>query len=157
MHESERNRLRNEIRRLVLAQSDMAQAAAAAVALHSEQLNGDLCRALETAIVVCYVRPYDGRNKAGPLGSEWLPADPGSLAIHETMLAMRDQVYAHTDRTELRDIVDAGALLGEPGRFAEQWVPLNREALPKLIEMFSEQQQRFRERSDELHEELNAG
>jgi hypothetical protein len=70
MHESERNRLVNEIRRLRLAEADMAQVAAAADTLMHEHLNGDLCRALETAIAVCYARPFGSSNQVGVLGQE---------------------------------------------------------------------------------------
>jgi hypothetical protein len=65
------------------------------------------------------------------------------LAIHGRLLELRDEVYAHTDRTGGRDIIDAGALLGEPGTFAEQWRPLSREALPRIIELAAHQQSRF--------------
>ena len=76
MHENERNRLLNELRRFLLAASDMRQAAAAAEHLSTERLNGDLCRALETAIVICYSRPFARGNKAGTLGAEWVPPAP---------------------------------------------------------------------------------
>jgi hypothetical protein len=154
VHESERNRIRNDIRRLVLAQSDLAQAAMAAHSLAGEALNGDLCRALETAIVVCYSRPYDGRNKAGALREEWYPAETQERTMHDALLALRDQVYAHNDVTELRGVVDAGALLGEPGRYAEEWIPLNRKAMPALIRMCAAQQERFRSRVSELEREI---
>lgn len=57
--------LKNEIRRCQLARGDMLQVMAAAVALDSERKNGYLCRALETAIVVCYARPFSPRNAVG--------------------------------------------------------------------------------------------
>jgi hypothetical protein len=153
MHESDRNRTRNEIRRLVFAQSDMTQAAIAANTLAGEHLNGDLCRALETAIVVCYSRPYDRRNKAGPLREESYPTDAAQRAMHDALFALRDQVYAHNDVTDLRGVVDAGELLGAPGRYTEQWVPLNRAALPTLIQMCAAQQERPRVRVEELERE----
>lgn len=150
MQESERNRLLNEIRRLRLAESDMNQVAAAALALQGERLNGDLCRALETAIAVCYARPYGGRKKVGVLGDEWLPEDPGDRAVHDQLLIRRDQVYAHTDRTDARDIID---VFGE-GTFAEQWRPLAREALPRIIRLAARQQTRFRDAVEERQEAL---
>ena len=102
----------------------MNQVAAAAAALQGERLNGDLCRALETAIAVCYSRPYGGSNRVGVLGNEWLPEDPGDLAVHARLLELRDQVYAHTDRTDARDITD---VFGD-GFYAEEWRPLRRSA-----------------------------
>lgn len=157
MHESERNLRTKEIRRLVFAQSDMAQAAVAAEYLLQEHVNGDLCRALETAIVVCYARPFAGGNNAGILGEDWYPIDPAHRAMHDKLRDLRDQVFAHNDITDKRGIVDAGAMLGLPGSFAEEWMPLNREALPTLIQMCAAQRAQFSERVDELQAELNQG
>jgi hypothetical protein len=53
LHVSEINRLKKLQTVLLLAASDMDQAAAAARALEAETTNVDLMRALETAIVVC--------------------------------------------------------------------------------------------------------
>jgi hypothetical protein len=66
MHESDRNRLKKLQRALLLAASDLEQAAAAARALDAEQSNLPLMRALETAIVVCYSRAFGSRRAAGP-------------------------------------------------------------------------------------------
>jgi hypothetical protein len=150
--DTERHRLLNEIRRLRLAESDMNQVAAAANALHNERLNGDLCRALETAIAVCYARPYGSSNKVGGLGDEWLPEDPSGRALHDALLRRRDQVYAHTDRTDARDIVD---IFGD-GTFAEEWRPLSREALPRIIVLVAHQQTRFREGVEERQAALRS-
>lgn len=150
LNETERNRLTNEIRRLRLAESDMNQAAAAAQALRTEHLNGDLCRALETAIAVCYARPYGSSNKVGVLGDEWLPEDPGDQALHGALLTRRDQVYAHTDRTDARGIVD---VFGD-GTFVEEWRPLSRDVLPRIITLAARQQARFREGVEDRQERL---
>src|SRR5664280_3101233 len=150
MNESERNRLMNELRRMIFAQSDMAQAAMAAQSLITEHHNGDLCRALETAIAVCYARSFAGGNNAGTLGEEWFPEGGDQRAMHEAIVALRDEVFAHNDRTHYRGIVDAGALLGEPEVFAEEWLPIKREVLPAFIQMCAYQQTRFRIRGQEL-------
>jgi hypothetical protein len=55
--DSERNRLAKLRTALLLAGSDMDQAVAAARALQNES-DGLLARALETAIAVCYMRPF---------------------------------------------------------------------------------------------------
>jgi hypothetical protein len=68
VHESEKHRLVNEIRRYRLAQADMRQVIAAVDALADEHHNGYLCRALETAIVVCYARAFAAGNEIGTLG-----------------------------------------------------------------------------------------
>ena len=95
----------------MLAASDMRQAAAAAGHLSSEHLNGDLCRALETAIVICYSRPFAGGNKAGTLGAEWAPPAPELVPLHDLLLGARDKVYAHNDRTGARGIRDVRELV----------------------------------------------
>ena len=104
------DRLMREIERFRLAQSDMRQVIAAAQALHQERHNGDLCRALETAIVVCYARPFGKRNKVGALHENWEPLKEFPK-LHTELLNLRDKVYAHTDETEARQVVDAGAML----------------------------------------------
>lgn len=151
MHESERNRLRNEILRFQLAASDMRQAAAAAEHLAGEHLNGDLCRALETAIVICYARPFAGGNKAGALGEEWAPTPPELVPFHDLLLAARDSVYAHNDRTAARTIRDVSELVDLTDEcppdgatiFAEEWIPIRRDALPTIVLMAQAQGARF--------------
>jgi hypothetical protein len=88
MNESESNRFINEIRRLRLAESDIAQVAAAAVTLAHDRLNGDVCRALETAIVVFYARPYNSRNKARS-ETRGLPEDEDARRVHDAILMRR--------------------------------------------------------------------
>ncbi len=108
----------------------MAQAASAAVALQQEtEGNGPLRRALETAIAVSYARPFAPGNRAGSLRNGWEPANPRQAAFHDALIELRNQVYAHTDRTEARSVVDLKQLLGledEGGRrYAEEWQALN--------------------------------
>jgi hypothetical protein len=149
MHESERNRVINEIQKLRLAEEDMAQAAMAASYLANKDLNDDLCRALETAVAVCYARPF-GRNGVGMLGPEWLPADDHHPFFHDALLEVRDQVYAHTDRTTVREVVQVGE-----GSYAEAWLPFSRKARTHFIELARYQEARFRagveERQKALH------
>ena len=143
LHETERNRLVRELRRLRLAQSDMAQAATAAQALKEEREESVLGRALETACVVIYARPFTS-NKVGRLGDEWAPTDPEERALHDELCRKRDQVYAHSDETGLRDVVDIGASIGKDYPvYAEQWHPVNREVLPVFIRMAWRQEKRF--------------
>jgi hypothetical protein len=143
LNESERNRLERELCRLRLAGSDMAQAAAAAEALKREREESPLGRALETACVVIYARPFTA-NKVGRLGEEWAPTDREERALHDELCKKRDQVYAHSDETSLRDVVDIGASIGKDHPvYAELWHPVNREVLPAFIRMAWRQEKRF--------------
>lgn len=139
MHESERNRLRNEIRRLALAEADMRQMAAAAKALQTAE-GGDLSRALETAIVVCYARPFTS-NEIGPLEREWVPTEPELRALHEQLITLRHKAYAHTDRDFRKLILQKDA----DGRtiVGEGWYGILRERLPLLIQLAVAQGRRF--------------
>ena len=65
--------LLREIRPLRFAVSDMRQTIAAAQTLAAERENGDLRHALETAIAVCYARPWCHRGGFGALAARWLP------------------------------------------------------------------------------------
>jgi Recombinase len=94
---SEINRPIKEIRAVALAASDMRQAAAAAEALANEHQNVHVMRALETAVVVCYWRPFASGNAVRLDPAEWTPRDAQEVAAHETLKALRDKVYAHTD------------------------------------------------------------
>src|SRR5262245_26959571 len=143
LHESERSRLLRELKRLRLAQSDMAQAAAADEALKGEREESALGRALEAACVVIYTRPFTSNN-VGRLGDEWAPTDPEERALHDELCKKRDQVYAHSDETPTRDVVDIGASIGSDHPvYAERWHPMNRDVLPALIRMAWAQEKRF--------------
>ncbi|MGH9320577.1 MAG: hypothetical protein ACRD3V_11920 [Vicinamibacteria bacterium] len=133
MTDSKRQRLLDEITRFRLAQSDMRQVIAAAETLAEEHHHGDLCRALETAIVVCYARPFGRKNAVGALGRKWEPLKQFPK-LHAELLRLRNKVYAHTDKTEARQVVDIAAMLGlESPAWTEGWHPINREALPPII------------------------
>jgi hypothetical protein len=131
----------------------MRQVIAAATYLETEHLNGDLCRALETAIVVCYARPFDPRNKIGALGNDWVPND-ASAELHEILLAARDKVYAHTDRTRARDVIDVGALIDIEHAYAEQWYSLDRGKLPGITKLAETHLARLRDEANKREEQL---
>jgi hypothetical protein len=175
MSDSEKNRLLNEIRALVLAASDMRQAAAAARALENEHQNVDRMRALETAVVVCYWRPFATANTVRLDPGRSLPADEGGKRAHEILKTLRDKVFAHTDRVieidgrklRPRDIARFEDLLGDlseidwsdpdsPLMFTESWHPLDREALPAIVALAEAQEMRFGMKQRELEAELRA-
>jgi hypothetical protein len=134
MTPEEKAQLIDEIRRSRLAQNDLRQVIAAATALKDEHLNGDLCRALETAIVICYARPFTKSNVIGPIKESLVP--PDLRALHNDLIRARNKVYAHTDLTDARDVVDVGALLElDAPAYAEQWRPLDRDGLVDILRL----------------------
>lgn len=142
----------------------MRQAAAAAEHLSAEHLNGDLCRALETAIVVCYTRPFASGNKAGTLGSEWAPPAPELVPLHDLLLDARNKVYAHNDRTGARGIRDVRELVDLEDEwpaaggtiFAEEWIPIRRDALPTIVLLAKAQAARFIVEAESLRKQLES-
>jgi hypothetical protein len=167
------NRLIKEIRAVALAASDMRQAAAAAEALANEHQNVHVMRALETAVVVCYWRPFASGNAVRLDPAEWTPRDAQEVAAHETLKALRDKVYAHTDsvikiggeKVRARDVERIEDLLGmleeidwnapdAPLMFTEGWVPLNREALPGIAAFAHVQETRLIKRQRVLEAQL---
>ena len=118
MRESERNHLLKQLRLLRFAAGDMQQARAAIIALlettdDDNEDDLDLILALETAIVICYARPFTHGEGVGRLGEEWAPEDEDKRAMHDEMLVLRNQLYAHTDMRSGRDSVERFEFYGE--------------------------------------------
>jgi hypothetical protein len=130
-----------EQERLTLAVSDMLQAAAAARLL-SQRVDPHDRRALETAISVCYARPWLESNRSGRLKDKWLPAVGADRDLHKRLLELRHRTYAHSDPAGGRK---ASVQLGPEGvRFiGEEWVPVSRADLTAIAELCDRQAQRF--------------
>jgi hypothetical protein len=133
---------------LALASSDLKQAAAAARLLRNASSPNER-RALETAIVVCYARPFNEKNKLGRLNPKWQPERGPKRKLHRRLLQLRDGVYAHIDPEARRTayatftLDDEGFVAGGGG-VAEQWrkhIPLA--DLPAIIELCETQAERF--------------
>jgi hypothetical protein len=158
MHESERNRLRKQLRLLRFAAGDMRQARAAITALlaTTEEDDVNLMLALETAVVVCYARPFTEGEGVGRLDAEWAPEDDHDASVHEELLYLRDKAGAHTDKKSGRDVVERFELYddGLTG-FQESWQALDRELLRTIvIPICDRQERRFQEAAYELAEQL---
>jgi hypothetical protein len=100
MHESKRNKLERKLRACGLASLDMHEAGAAAEAL--DAVGGvpeseALVRALETAIVVTYARPFSKSNLHRFKKGDYRPVDLTLAAAHDTLILLRDKVYAQID------------------------------------------------------------
>lgn len=132
--ESERNRLRNEVRRLRLAASDMEQVAIAAQTLAEVRLNEAAERVMHTGIVVTYLRPFYNAGIGTLDIDEWAPTDPDAARLHNALLKLRSKVYGHTDESPWRDVEDTSELLGLAGgpTFAESSVSLSAEGIAQI-------------------------
>jgi hypothetical protein len=151
----ERNRLRNLQQALLLAASDMGQAIAAAKALQKEP-DVELARALETAIANCYMRPFTG-GPPGRLPDAFGPTTEPDAGYHSDLATRRHKTYAHTDKASGRSTtVELVTRDGEAVTvaFREQWLPLPRKALPRLIDYLERQQERFKAEAASIHVQL---
>jgi hypothetical protein len=116
---------------------------------------GDLRRALETALAVCYCRPFRG-NKIGVLGENWLPTDPSERQTHDNLRILRDKVFAHSDESLVRGIEDLGELYGPDhvARYVEAWVPLKESFVLKVRALAAKQETLFKTAAHEIEEKL---
>jgi hypothetical protein len=117
MHDAERNRLSKRVRALVLGARDMSQAGFAAERWEHEP-DGRVRRLFETAMVVTYMRPF-ARSTLLTL-SEHVPTDPEGRAVHERVVQLRDEVYAHTDKDADRRVAFG---IGSEEEQGSDWMP----------------------------------
>jgi hypothetical protein len=153
MDDEERAKLKDQLDRLLLASYDMRHASAGAKYLAAMKINSDALRAFETGVVVSYARPFT-RHGVGQLNrDEWAPEDQAHRAVHCELIWLRNKVFAHTDKTDLREVVDV-APIGEieEGLYVEQHVPLDN--LPLIAAVADAQGQRFRMAADEVKARL---
>jgi hypothetical protein len=160
MHASERNRLLKLQRVLLLAASDMEQAAAAARALEKET-DGTLSRALETAMAICYMRPFT-KSSLLRLPVEYVPNAQPDSEFHEGLSELRDTVYAHTDKASGRraslttrvveEIEGEGRILAFDSR--EEWRAFPRQEIPSLLNFFERRRWAFAGAAMDIHDEL---
>jgi len=133
------------IQLLVTAALDMDETIAACKAReHQEPSSSDLDRALETAIVVSYARPFTSSNRVGSLGRKWRPAaGTPEREVHDWLLAERKRRYAHTD-------VDSGRLVLHKGTIETGF-----EGLVEMTPVFPvERLEQVRALAEALHERL---
>lgn len=142
---------------LVLAESDMRQAAAAArhLGAFGGAMHGDAERALWTGMIVSYARPFLPSNKAGVVPDRLAtPRDPEQRALHGRLREVRDRIVAHNDATSARQAVKASEELGFGTGYVEAWVPFLDEALPPVEALAEAQEAAFRKRRHEIEVEL---
>jgi hypothetical protein len=143
---------------LLLGASDMDHVIAAAEAIQHEHSSDNpdlsLIRGLETAVVVCYWRPFSESNTVGHLSKK----DALDSELHRDMRTWRDQAHAHTDKTSGRSagITEIGTETGMHGlAFTESWwsTPPSDE-LPRIIDIARRQRDAWRAEGIELRQRL---
>ena len=149
---------RNLAEALLLAAWDMEQAVAAARALESETKNLELMWALETAVAVCYARPFS-RSERRPkrLPEEYQPTDERGRELHTVLYDLRRKTYAHTDKAsgrkaELR--VYDGADGSRVVKLSYEWLPFPREWIDPVVQLCSDQRSRFIDEATRIIDEL---
>jgi hypothetical protein len=132
MDSAVRTRLLKQQRALLLAASDIRQARAAAVALEHED-DMHLARALETAMIVCFMRPFS----AGDLRVPRAFFPKGEDADHvRGIKAHRDKIYAHTDNIGGRHAKSVSFIIDGTeihAHFEEGWNAISRAAVPDFV------------------------
>jgi hypothetical protein len=123
-----------------------------------EESNVQFVRALETAIAVCYWRPFTDSSigRLDPI-DDGPPESSGFGDLHRALRTMRDERYAHTDKKSGRDagVRDHVTEAGEAGlAFTEGWLVFPREWLPHVIALVTQQRDRFRAEGLELRARL---
>jgi hypothetical protein len=124
--------------------NDMLQAAAAAGLLDDPPLDDAYRRrALETAISVCYARPWIDSNKSGKLRKKWLPEADDDRTRHRRLLDLRHKTNAHTDPDGGRQAIAQFAhnVLG----LGEEWIPLPVSEAAAIVNLCETQAWRFRQ------------
>ena len=154
--ESDSPELRSRRKRvLLLAATDMEQTIEAARAIEresdrvaaGEEPNAELVHALETALAVCYWRPFTNSSigRLDPV-EDGPPEASGLVELHRDLETMRKTRYAHTDKVSGRD-ADVREHVTETGvtgivRTESQW-EFPEEWLPRVIALAEMQRERF--------------
>jgi hypothetical protein len=143
---------------LYLAASDMDQAAAAATALDGEHENVNLMRALETAIAVCYARPFTDSSMVDRLkASKWVAQEDRQL--HDFLMNGRNKVYAHTDVASGRSTGGMRITISKgiaSVAYSEGWWSFPREFIAPVVDMCQRQAQDLRTEAVKIEAEVAA-
>jgi hypothetical protein len=148
---------RAELRRLTVALADMAAARSLADLLLERRHGAALEIGLMTGLVVSYARPFSASNHIGRLGGRWerFPDQPPFKAWHIQLQGLRDRVYAHTDRTLLREVhVLPASAWDHDGTTVFGEMPWAFEAFADFRRLIDFQEKRLRARVTELVQEL---
>jgi hypothetical protein len=95
-------------------------------------------RTLETGVFVTYARPFVRSRRGGHMNRS-KDLNNESKKDHDDILLRRDQVYAHTEQTHLRRIIEfddpeaRAKWLKEFGDLKENWFPPTPEGLKTVV------------------------
>lgn len=107
---------------------------------HDSEMPWRARRTLETGMFVTYARPFTDTRRLGlPRLKRARDLTSELRESHDEILSRRHRIYAHTDDTPLRQILqladrdDRAAWVREQGDLSEQWFPPTREMLEDVI------------------------
>jgi len=115
-------------------------------------MNDDAARALQTGVAVCYARAFT-RSKGYPMleKNKWAPSDADQRAVHFDLLRLRNVLFAHTDETDMRRVVDAGEILGLGwNMLVEEYRPIPVEQWERVARLAAAQVLRMKQAGDEV-------
>jgi hypothetical protein len=149
----------DRVSRFRFAASDMRLVAGAAEALIDARDSDGPARfydrIIETGMVVTYARPFLPSNEAG-ITRKWWPKDESERKLHDEMLDLRHEYYAHAAHTPQRLLENTLSMLGREGRpvFAESWTELPTWKLRALADLADRQAISFQAEADRLDVDL---
>jgi hypothetical protein len=151
VHETERGRVLNELRRLKLAETDMRLVIEACETLLTDRY-APAERVIETGLVTAYARSFNSTGRGWlRFQQNWTPTDATELAIHNAVLDQRNKRHAHTDeKASGRDIVD---FFGG-GIYHEEYDRLTPESVTKIQALAQAQLDRFADAAKALEHRL---
>lgn len=126
-------------------------------------------RTLETGMFITYARPFTDARRPGLPRLKRAPGLSQELRdSHRQILERRHRVYAHTDDSPLRQILEIAdpreraAWVSDQGDLSEQWFPPTREMLDDVVALagahlssFLDQIEKTREAILQLENELS--
>ncbi len=141
---------------LLLGASDMYQVEEAGLAiLHEldteEGMNLMLARALETALYVCYWRPFSRANTLGHLGE----GDALDAEVHDFVRDERNQAHAHID-VQAERWATLSAHRDAPGEFSfgEAFYGLGREWVERIVDVAERQRRAWQMEARSIRDHL---
>jgi hypothetical protein len=118
-------------------------------------------RTLETGLFVTYARPFVDARGGGQIKRARGLSDE-LRASHDDIVNRRNRVYAHTDRTPLRRILELSdpeeraAWVRARGELQEEWFPPTRQGLEIAIALAAAQLQSFLDEIDAVRSRILA-
>jgi hypothetical protein len=96
--------MKRELYQLSVARADIRAAMEACeLMLERSEDHDEPRRLLQTAMIICYARPFTDNKPLGRISNEWLrDLAPEQRGLHEDLLYLRKKAVAHTDLAEIK-------------------------------------------------------